>query len=277
MKKFIIFLAILGAVVFFRKEAAPKPKIYDCFLFFNEFELLKIRLTEMAPYVDKFVLVEAKETFRGDPKPLYYAENQEFFKEWQDKIIHVVIEDRVAVKKPMHRERFQRNQIFRGLKDCKRNDIILISDVDEIVRRSDLSKITAPLISGKAKTVLCYQKMYTCFLNRYQSMWPGTTALTFRALQKQYKSSPTLVRRKRTKDHPYLVENVGWHFSYMGGIEQMLKKLAAFSHAEIDNPEHRQFFISQFQAQTPCEPIDSSFPVYVVENQFALKKHGWID
>lgn len=65
--------------------------IYDCFHFFNELDILKIRLEVMNPIVDKFVISEATETFSGLKKPLYYEENKELFSEFQDKIIHVVV------------------------------------------------------------------------------------------------------------------------------------------------------------------------------------------
>ena len=68
--------------------------IYDCFQFFNELDMLKIRLNVMSPIVDKFVISEATETFSGLKKPLYYEENKEMFAEFADKIIHVVVDTR---------------------------------------------------------------------------------------------------------------------------------------------------------------------------------------
>ena len=67
--------------------------VYDCFQFFNELDILKIRLHVLNPVVDRFVISEATETFSGLKKPLYYEENKELFAEFADKIIHVVVED----------------------------------------------------------------------------------------------------------------------------------------------------------------------------------------
>ena len=67
--------------------------VYDCFQFFNELDILKIRLNVLSPVVDKFVISEATETFSGLPKPLYYEENKEMFREFEDKIIHQVVTD----------------------------------------------------------------------------------------------------------------------------------------------------------------------------------------
>ena len=67
--------------------------IYDCFIFFNELELLELRLNELAGVVDKFVLVEATRTFTNEPKPLFFQENRARFREFDSRIIHVVVAD----------------------------------------------------------------------------------------------------------------------------------------------------------------------------------------
>lgn len=280
MKKFLSLLSVsfvLLSFSLFKRDPTYRPKVYDCFLFFNEFELLKMRLYEMSPFVDKFVVVEAEETFRGDPKPLYFEQNRHLFEAYKDKIIHIAVKGHYEDNGRFHRERYQRNQILRGLKECKDSDIILISDVDEIVRRNDIPKIVEALTLKKTRQVLCEQKMYMFYLNRFQSLWPGTTATTFKEVKTRYHSQPTLVRKKRSKKHPFILRNSGWHFSYMGGIEQMMKKIASFSHFEVDTPEARRSYIQQFQAEQPLEPIDALFPLYVVENQEDLKVKGYID
>ncbi len=140
--------------------------IYDCFTFFNELDILDIRLHEMSPVVDKFVLVEATKTHQGKPKPLYYAQNRDRFAAFRHKIIHVVVEFpeelswMVSRKCPTvvwARENFQRNQITRGLTAARRRDLVIVSDVDEIIaadrlrdavatrRRGDLTVFTMPL------------------------------------------------------------------------------------------------------------------------------------
>lgn len=273
---FVVTFAVIFSFSHFKLSKDSKPKVYDCFLFFNEFDLLKIRLREMAEHVDKFVIVEAAETFRGDPKPLYFAENAQLFDEYKGKIIHVAVKGHFEAKKPFHRERYQRNQILRGLKDCRANDIIIVSDVDEIVRQKELPKIIDVLSSKKAKRVVCYQKMYMYYLNRYQSPWPGTAATTFNELKTTYKSCPTFIRKKRLKKSPFILQDAGWHFSYMGGEAQMLKKIAAFSHSEVDTPEGRAYFLEQLKAELPFEEIDDTFPLYVQEHKDELLNKGFI-
>jgi beta-1,4-mannosyl-glycoprotein beta-1,4-N-acetylglucosaminyltransferase len=133
-------------------------KIYDCFIFYNELELLELRLRILDSHVDYFVLVEATKTKSGKKKSLYYEENKDKFKKWKDKLIHVIVEDmpkpgkftlnniyQLDSKLNLGRwrlETHQINQIKKGLKKAKDEDIILVSDLDEIPnpKKFDLMK-----------------------------------------------------------------------------------------------------------------------------------------
>src|SRR6185312_15373656 len=112
--------------------------IYDCFMFFNELELLELRLHELSGVVDKFVLVETTVTFTNKPKSLIFQENLSRFKKFQDKIIHIVVDDMPKSSNPWTLEKFQRDAIRRGLNDCRPDDVVLVSDVDEIPRAKTL-------------------------------------------------------------------------------------------------------------------------------------------
>ena len=114
--------------------------IYDCFTFFNELDLLEIRLNTLNDYVDYFVLVEATKTFTGKDKPLYYNENKERFKQFENKIIHIIVDTYPDSTNPWVLENHQRNSIANGFANCKDNDIILISDLDEIPRPELIDK-----------------------------------------------------------------------------------------------------------------------------------------
>ena len=118
-------------------------KIYDCFIFSNELDLLEIRLRILNPYVDYFVIVEADKTHRGKRKPLYFQKNKKRFKKWGDKIIHIVVKDMPKVGMsygknwkinsilkggPWKLESYQKKQIIRGLKNCNKEDIIMDYD-----------------------------------------------------------------------------------------------------------------------------------------------------
>ena len=64
--------------------------IWDCFTFFNELDILELRLRELAPVVDRFVIAEATKTFANEAKPVHFAENRARFAEFLPKIVHVV-------------------------------------------------------------------------------------------------------------------------------------------------------------------------------------------
>jgi beta-1,4-mannosyl-glycoprotein beta-1,4-N-acetylglucosaminyltransferase len=107
-------------------------KIYDCFSFYNEVDLLEIRLEELYDHVDHFVISEAGTTHSGKPKDFILLDNWERFKPWADKIIHVKVDDMPGVidGNCWHNERHQRNCLERGLVDATDDDILLVGDVD---------------------------------------------------------------------------------------------------------------------------------------------------
>ena len=114
-------------------------KIYDCFTFFNELELLDLRLKELYNHVDYFVLVEATLTHTGKPKELIFEKNKDKYSDYLDKIIYVKVNDLPdyndfeGIWEP---ENFQRNCIVRGLTNAEDSDVIMVSDIDEIPRPS---------------------------------------------------------------------------------------------------------------------------------------------
>ena len=113
--------------------------IVDCFTFFNEFDILDIRLHEMSPWVDRFVLVESAEAFSGIEKPLLFEKNKDRFKSFLPKIVHLVSPLVAKSTNAWDRQSYQRNYAMEALSDCKDEDLILISDVDEIVRGQDFT------------------------------------------------------------------------------------------------------------------------------------------
>jgi beta-1,4-mannosyl-glycoprotein beta-1,4-N-acetylglucosaminyltransferase len=117
-------------------------RIYDTFLFDGELDLLEHRLRETYVLVDKFVLVEAAETFRGQPKPLRFAANRARFAWAGDKLLAIAM-DRLgtASSTPWERQRTQRNAILLGLRDARPDDIVLILDADEIASRALLERL----------------------------------------------------------------------------------------------------------------------------------------
>ena len=133
--------------------------IYDCITFYNELDLLEVRLHELCDVVDRFVLVEATQTFQGNPKPLFFEVHKHAFSRYADKITHIVVEfpDEAALRSHLStrppnmtwaREHYQRDQISRGLTKALPDDLIIVSDVDEIISAAKLRGAIAERILG---------------------------------------------------------------------------------------------------------------------------------
>lgn len=251
-----------------------EPEIYDCFLFYNELDILEIRLNELYEYVDYFVIVEAVETFRGNPKKLYFEEYKDLFSSFLDMIIHVIVDEHFETADPWEREEFQRNQIMQGLAKCKSNDIVLISDVDEIIRPSVLLQVKNRIYTEPDYTLSFVQNMYRYYLNRLDpNIWFGTIATFYLHLKK---FTPEYFRRNRFFFNN--VPNGGWHFTWMGGIERIMKKISSDSHTENDSSEARnpKFWVDAIHSYR-LVPIDEWFPQFVIDNLEYLTELGLID
>lgn len=220
-------------------------KIFDCFTFFNELDLLELRLKELENHVDHFVLVEATKTFQKKPKPLYYSENKARFSPYHDKIIHVVVDTyptfftRFRIPRTWHFENSQREHIMVGLKSAHDDDIVIISDIDEI---PDISKFH---LMDHDKVNVFEQYLFYFYLNYFATspdptlseapfqMWNGPVALKKKNI-KTIKKSREL--RGQLSDNTKLLTKAGWHFSYIGGIDSVIQKLQSFSHKEYNTP-----------------------------------------
>src|SRR4030081_189074 len=115
--------------------------IVDCFTFFNELDLLEIRLKELGEVVDRFVLVESTRTFQGKPKPLFFRDNASRFGQFQPKIEHLIV-DMPETEDPWAREGFQRDSIKRAGASLPPTAMVFVSDADEIFR-SEAMRIAA--------------------------------------------------------------------------------------------------------------------------------------
>lgn len=215
--------------------------MYDCFPLFQELDILEIRLEELYPVVDRFVIVESTHTHSGKPKPLHYAENRHRYAQYNDKIIHVVesLPDKEGRAADRRREMSQRNAILRGLMDAPDDAVVLISDVDEIPRRGAVQLLGGGIPDGGV--VAFVQRLYYYNVNTSapDRPWPGTRAANIadvRAL------SPHVIRNglgQPDAHYPthFRINDAGWHFSYFGGVQRIREKQDAFLHQELVNPE----------------------------------------
>lgn len=246
--------------------------IYDCFLFFDEFMLLEVRLKELDAVIDKFVLVEAAHTFSGKPKPLYYDEvkDNEIFAPYKDKIIHVIYDETPDTCRRTN-EKCQRDYIVRGLNDAEPDDIIIVTDLDEIIDCR-----TVPLMEGYNDPTHLRMKFYYYFFNcRFDKDWDYPAFCRY----KDFNSAQML----RLTEPNAIITNAGWHISYLFPVEQISKKLGAFAHLEYDREYYRDTNRLQ-KCIDECRDIferpDVSFsiesldaPVCVMENQEKYKEY----
>jgi len=269
-------------------------KLYDCCMYFDEDLILDLRLNVLNEHVDKFIIAEATRDHSGKEKKLNF--NYKNFSKFKDKINYLVIDDlpiNVKSKKKNWdanhwRDQYQRNSLTRGFKNCDDNDLIMISDIDEIPDPKKLSEFKI-------------QNKYACFMQKnFQSKlnllnitdkyWMGT-----KICQKKYLKSPQWLRDIKTKKRPLwkfykpkepqLILDAGWHFSFLKKPKDIAKKIKAYSHQEFNKDdlideekiamriENQQDLFNRNIKYKKIN-IDASFPKYILENM--NKFEDWI-
>ena len=226
-------------------------KVYDCFIFSHELELLEIRLKTLNKVVDYFVIVEGNYTSCSQPKDFNFEKVQNNFASYKDKIIYVQVTDmpvQPGIINSYKMDQFLRDCILRGLANCRRNDLVMMSNVDEIpdpavVKAARERKLKAdysfPELQGWRKALMrckwffllkvlsagnvtrffpvcCNMDAYYYYLN-YRSRAKFNATLITR--YKHFRS-PHKLREKRNS-YPR-VFNAGWQFSKLGDIEKLI-------------------------------------------------------
>jgi len=269
-------------------------KLIDCFMYFDEDLVLDIRLNTLGKVVDKFIICEATRDHAGNKKNLKFNYNN--FSTFKNKIEYIVVDDMpIKVKPPKKnwhenhaRDQFQRNALNRGIKKYDSNDLIMISDIDEIPNPKRINEFDI-------------KKKYACFLQKnYQSKinllnitnqnWPGT-----KICQKKYLKSPQWLRNIKTKkrsfwklfgdNQPQIIENGGWHFSFLKQPEGIKTKINSYSHQEFNSEKFTNIKnieqkiskgVDLFERDIKYQRVnvDESFPDYINNNKEKFK--DWI-
>jgi beta-1,4-mannosyl-glycoprotein beta-1,4-N-acetylglucosaminyltransferase len=228
--------------------------IYDCFMYYDEDLLLDIRLNSLDKYVKKFVITEATYTHNGSKKKLNFDIQK--YKKFQDKIEYIIVDqqppniieigkqdtakmlEEKLILNGMARDYFQRENLKRGLKNLDKNDLVIISDLDEIpnLENLDLNKV-------KNNIIIFQQKMFYYKFNLlYQEfVWAGSKAVKYKNF-----ISPQWLRNIKSKKYPrwrldvlfskkkysnlLYINNGGWHFTCIRTPEDLEKKLLNFAH-----------------------------------------------
>lgn len=194
--------------------------IIDCFPFYNELDVLEIRLNILEPYVDKFILVEANKTQSSINKPFYFELYKDRFSKFLDKIIHIKMEENVP-SEGWTLENFQRNYILKGLSqlNLKNNDIISVSDVDEIWNPYYLKDIIESLNSKNFISITMDYLVFFLNLETVDKTWTGTV---FTSAKNLLQATPQGLRN--IKDRVGTIKSAGWHFGYQGGKDMVYEK-----------------------------------------------------
>ncbi len=228
--------------------------IYDCFMYFDEDLLLDLRLNYLDKYVKKFVITEATYTHNGSKKKLKFNINN--FKKFKDKITYIIVDEQPKnimnlvdgesklkrgeklILNGMARDYFQRENLRKGLNNASDEDLVLISDLDEIpnIKNIDFSKI-------KNNILIFQQKMFYYKLNLFYNdfIWQGT-----KGVKKKYFVSPQWLRNIKGKNYSswridtwfskkkysnlFFIDDGGWHFTCLRTPEELEKKLLNFAH-----------------------------------------------
>jgi beta-1,4-mannosyl-glycoprotein beta-1,4-N-acetylglucosaminyltransferase len=228
-------------------------RIYDCFIFYKELDILEIRLNELGPIVDFFVLVEACKTHTGQPKALYYLDNKDRYAAFRDKIIHVVVDDIPAtLAKGVEASYYHRDRIGDGLAGAEPDDLIMVSDADEIPRASALRNIIEtklyrdsiiyfelPVYHFKLNWRVDRQKSQFNTKIIEKRHFRGAQHLRFsravisRSLPRPIEHAAWALRTLVSFGRPLkriVVRGTGWHFSFMFDKAGIREKVRAYGH-----------------------------------------------
>jgi beta-1,4-mannosyl-glycoprotein beta-1,4-N-acetylglucosaminyltransferase len=213
-------------------------KIVDCFIFYNELDLLNYRLHILNEIVDYFVIVESRHTFIGKKKPLFFEMNKHLFDFCKDKIIHIVVDDfpyiypncDISQKHQLKNEIFQSNQIKRGI------DIINLDDYDYVII-SDLDEIPDPCTLQKIKSGLIHVDFQSLQMDLYQ--YNLNTNCNVKWNQSKILTFETYKQKSCCQDIRFSICSTilfgGWHLSYFGDEHFIQNKIINFSHQEYNN------------------------------------------
>jgi len=276
-------------------------KIFDTFTFYNELDLLELRMNILGDIVDYFVINESTITFTGKKKPLYFAENKERFKKWQDKIIHHVLDDNNETlekywegvpyhrsmmeddiyKLPIHYQRacFHKDSAIYALLDhAQDDDIILTSDADEIANPEAIKAIDEWF--DPINHYVLKGPVYYYYLNLLcEKEWMGTRVSTMKMLK-----TMSVDKLRQSHQDAWKVEDGSWHWSFFGDADTVRAKMDAYEHQENNLPQFRDSMEERIEKgidpfgrdylYTPqVVPIDDTFPEYIIKNKDKLAKY----
>ena len=252
--------------------AGPR-RIFNLVPFYNEFTMLRMRLEEMAGWVDHFVIVEAAQTHTGFDKPLSFQARKAEFDAFADRITHVVVDAFPPyADAPWARDFFQRDMALRGIVgQCGPEDLVLLTDADELVDRPAVEGFEgdfAGLLMPTFKYFLNYRPVvgHRKHAQVKSSIWRARYLQRFGSSYLRFFMACDAVRT-------HVIPNAGWHFTTMMDAAEVARKVDSYSHQEqtkkhLRDEAHFRGLLDRIRAGTPepdwerCE-IDESYPAFI--------------
>ena len=269
--------------------------VIDCIPFFNELDILKLRLHILDPLVDRFVIEEATHTFSGLPKDLCFEKNREMFEEFLPKITYLVVDNSPEGISTHERDKFQKNALAKALTDASDEDVLILSDVDEIPNPVVLHELVKRFDPDKIYHLA--QRNFYCYLNMEEvsgnllsitgefpgverRMWLGTKVFA----KKNIPESGIIDLREISPEDPRSVRvaDGGWHFGYMGSCHEtdvsrrVGTKVVAAAHQEYNTEDvlaevKDRLILGEDifgrNAVFQWAVVDESYPQYLLEHK----------
>lgn len=219
-------------------------KVFDCFTFFNELDLLEFRLKLLDPFVDHFVIAESSLTHSGQPKPFHFAAARNRYQAWDKKIIYIPLQqDRSGLQfeeqdqynpesASWKLENEQRNALLQAAAQMQDQDLVILGDLDEIPSPAAIQK-AKKADQPVAFSLLFHYYFLNCQNTGNSRWWNGCIA----ASAKQFRETGPQGLRDKRDQYPS-IGHAGWHFSFLGGMEKIREKLLAFAHTEFSKSDY---------------------------------------
>lgn len=272
-----------------------KQKIFDCITFYNANALFEMRFNILKKYVDFFVVCEASKSHTGKYKG--YNFNLDFLNKHSEKIIYLKLDNLPEIKTKNKKHygllKIQMEYLFQGIKNANQDDLIIFSDEDEIPNPKNIKNFK----DTKFKFGLFLQNMYYYKLNilgvdEGNGDWAGSRICKKKYLKSFFKFR--LLKKKNIK-YPFwrfdkerniqLIENGGWHFTYLMEPKEIAKKIENMAHTEFNKDSFKDLEKIKYKIDNLIDPfgrnlnlkkvsIDENFPEYLRNNKDLFK--DWI-
>lgn len=255
--------------------------VVDTLLFNDEYDMLDIHLSITSSYVDRWIILEANQTFSGLAKPYYLTENLDRFPDFQDRITVVTL-PLAPDQTNLVCETMMRRGFAPALINCDPNDIVIHGDLDEIINPEHWNEITQ-LMDTHNKPVSCGLDMYMYRLDqRAERGWKGSVVARRRMFDTPhdlYKGSMDVVKRKNRSHCVAFKHAVGWHWTWMGTDAAIRTKVRSCIESQHRDPEqvltafHQRDTLSAINHKCASSVVT---PVYPPQVQAVLARYPYL-